>query len=146
MDKCTETFVIAAIPANNARGIFLWSFMIIGWISILFIESTRPPAEFIGLIPHIDKAAHFGAFCVLGLLVCGLSLKLRPTPRIPIFSIPLAVVTLCGVLEESLQMFVPGRVASILDLLADMSGAIFAILLINRIRATEGKAFGRKED
>jgi len=56
---------------------------------------------------------------------------------------PLLVVTLCGVAEESIQMFVPGRMASIPDLLADMGGAIFAILLVN-LMGCGGKArFGR---
>jgi len=125
--------------------VFLLSLLLISWIGILFVESARPPAEFQGLIPHLDKAAHFGAFSILGMLACGLSLKLNPKPRIPIFSMPLAGATLCGALEECLQIFVPGRVASILDLLADISGAIFAILLINRIRATGRKALGSKE-
>jgi hypothetical protein len=124
----------APVPANNMRAILLLSLMIIGWISILFFESTRPSAEFLGLIPHLDKVAHFGAFSILGLLVCGLSLKLSPKPRIPIFSMPLVAVSLCGVFEECFQMFVPGRVASILDVLADIGGAIFAILLINHLK------------
>jgi len=58
---------------------------------------------------------------------------------------PLLVVTLCGLLEECLQMFVACRVASIFDLLADLSGGIFAILVINRTRATQGKASSNKE-
>jgi VanZ family protein len=40
---------------------------------------------------------------------------------------------MCGVFEESIQMFVLGRIASIPDLLTDMAGAIFAILLINLV-------------
>ena len=40
---------------------------------------------------------------------------------------------MCGVNKESIQMFVLGRMASISDLLADMAGAIFAILLINLV-------------
>jgi len=114
--------------------IFLLSLLLIGWIGILFVESARPPAAFLGLVPHFDKVAHFGAFSILGMLACGLSLELHPKPRIPIFSMPLLVVTLCGVLEECLQMVAPGRVASILDLLADMSGGIVAIVLVNRLR------------
>lgn len=121
------------ISASNTRAIILLSLMIIGWIGILFTESTRPPAEFLGLVPQLDKVAHFGAFSVLGLLVCCLSLRLGPKSRIPLFSLPLLVVMLCGLLEECLQMFVPGRMASIPDLLADMGGAIFAILLVNRM-------------
>ncbi len=124
----------AQTSTKNTGVILLLSLMMIRWIGILIYESTQPSAKFLGLIPQLDKAAHFGAFCILGLLICGLSLTLRPKPRLPIFSIPLVVVTLCGFFEECIQMFVPGRVASIFDVLADMCGGIFAILLINRIR------------
>jgi len=141
-----DASIATPTPANNARVVFLLGLLLVCWVGLLFIESTRSPSEFIGLIPHIDKAAHFGAFSILGLLACGLSLTLNHKPRIPIFSMPLLVVTACGAFEECLQMFVHGRVASHWDLLADMSGGIFAILLINRIRATRGKAIGRKED
>lgn len=141
----TDASIAAPTPANNARVVFLLGLLLVCWIGLLFIESTRSPSEFIGLIPHIDKAAHFGAFSILGLLVCGLSLTLNHKPHIPIFSMPLLVVTLCGAFEECLQMFVPGRVASHWDLLADMSGGIFAILLINRIRTTRRKASAEKK-
>lgn len=134
MEKSTDSStVMPPTQASDTWVTILLSLMTIGWIGILFIESTRPPAEFLGLIPQLDKLAHFGAFSILGLLVCGLSLKLRPKPSIPLFSLPLLVVTLCGVLEECLQMFIPGRMASIPDLLADLGGAIFAILLANLI-------------
>lgn len=119
--------------SSKNRSIILLSLMIIGWIGILFTESTRPPAEFLRMIPQLDKVAHFGAFFILGLLVCSLSLKLRLKSSIPLFTLSLLVVTLCGVLEECLQMLVPGRTASIPDLLADTGGGIFAILLANRV-------------
>jgi|APIni6443716594_1056825.scaffolds.fasta_scaffold2847465_1 VanZ family protein len=40
---------------------------------------------------------------------------------------------MCGVFEETIQMIVTGRTAIIRDLLADMAGAIFAILLIKLV-------------
>lgn len=84
-------------------------------------------------VPGLDKIAHFLAFGVLGLLVCALSFRLNPRPAIPLFSMPLAVVALSGVIEESYQLFIPGRTASLPDLLADICGAMFAIVLANRI-------------
>ena len=80
----------------------------------------------------LDKVAHFLAFFGLGLLVCALSFKLTPRPVIPLFSMPLLIVILSGIIEESYQMLVPGRAASLLDLLADICGALFAIILANR--------------
>lgn len=51
----------------------------------------------------------------------------------PLFSMPLAIVIVSGIIEESYQMFIPGRTASLLDLLADICGAVFAILIANRV-------------
>lgn len=116
---------------NKSRNIILLWLLILSWLAILFFESTQPPAQFLGLIPHFDKIAHFAAFSILGLLMCCLTLKLKPKCRIPIFSTPLLVGTLCGAVEEFLQMLAPGRTASILDLLVDILAVIFTIILVN---------------
>lgn len=119
---------------NNTKAIIILNLMIIIWIGILFIEATRQPIAILGQISQLDKVAHFAAFSILGILVCGLSLKLWPKFSIAQFFMPLLVVTLCGALEECIQMFVPGRMASFPDLLADIGGALFAILLVSLLR------------
>lgn len=119
--------------ANNTPVIALLMLMASAWLAVLFIESSQPPAAFMAEVPGLDKIAHFLAFGVLGLLVCALSFRLNPRPAIPLFSMPLAVVALSGVIEESYQLFIPGRTASLPDLLADICGAMFAIVLANRI-------------
>lgn len=126
--------VVSPAWANNTRAIILLSLTAIIWVGILFTESTRPAADALGLLPQIDKIAHFGAFSILGLLVCRLSLTIWPRSGIALFFLPLLVVTLCGIIEEGIQMFVPGRMASIPDLLADVCGALFAILLTNLLQ------------
>ena len=111
----------------------LFSLLILGWIVILLIESTGPPLPILGEVQGLDKVAHFLAFSGLGLLVCALSFKLSPRPAIPLFSIPFLIVTLFGIIEESYQLFVPGRATDLMDLLADICGALFAIILANRV-------------
>lgn len=107
--------------------------MIGGWLALLFVESSQPPAKIITATPGLDKVAHFSAFTILGLLVCALSFHLKPQAAISLFSIPLLLVILAGIGEESYQLFVPGRTASAQDLLADISGALFAIFIANRV-------------
>jgi VanZ family protein len=109
------------------------SLLIVGFFATLLVESSQPPLPLLGKWEGLDKVAHFLAFSVLGLLACALSFKLNPKLSIPLFSMPFLIVTLSGVIEESYQMFVPGRAASILDLLADVLGAICAILIANRL-------------
>ncbi|MCQ8119699.1 VanZ family protein [Methylomonas rosea] len=103
-------------------------------IAILFIESSRPPLEILGQVPGLDKAAHFLAFGVLALLLCMVSFSVRGNPYIPLFSTPSLIVILLGIAEEGYQMTVTGRVASLLDLMADICGAVFVIFLLNRSR------------
>jgi VanZ family protein len=123
----------ARSPRSNKRIVLLLLLTIAGWIAILFTESSQPPAEIMSLVPGLDKLAHFLAFGVLGLLICALWFKLKPKPAIPLFSMPLLLVSLSGLIEESYQMLVPGRTGSLPDLLADVGGAVFAIFLANRI-------------
>lgn len=118
---------------SNLKPIILISLLIFGWITTLLIESSQPPLPLFGEVRGLDKVAHFLAFSGLGLLVCALSFKLSPRPAIPLFSIPFLIVTLSGIIEESYQLFVPGRAAELLDLLADICGALFAIILANHV-------------
>jgi VanZ family protein len=111
----------------------LLSLLIFAFVVALLIESSRPPLPIFGEVEGLDKVAHFLAFSALGVLACVLSFTISPKPAIPLFSIPLLIVTLSGIIEESYQMFVPGRAASLLDLLADVCGALCAIFLVNRV-------------
>ncbi len=117
---------------NRIPALFL-SLLIIGLMISLLIESSGPPLAIMGQIQHLDKLAHFLAFSGLGLLVCALAFTLNPVPAIPLLSMPLLIVGLFGILEESFQMLIPGRQFDLLDLLADISGAIFAITIANLI-------------
>ncbi|MDO9161832.1 MAG: VanZ family protein [Methylococcaceae bacterium] len=107
--------------------------LLIGWILALFIESSQPPLKILEEIKGLDKVAHFLAFTFLGLLICALSFKLHPKPKIQLFSLPLFIVIVIGIIEESYQMLIPGRASELLDLLADTCGALFAIFIANRI-------------
>ena len=118
---------------NNLKPIFFLCLLIISWIVATLIESSGSPLPLLGEAPHLDKVAHFLAFSGLGLLACALAFKLSPTPAIPLLSIPLLLVTLFGIIDEAFQMLIPGRQADLLDLLADICGALFAIFLANLI-------------
>lgn len=95
------------------------------WAAFIFVESTTPMPLFLGepIVNHMDKVLHFGAFGVLaGLLF--LSSALREKPAV-------ATSTIYGIFIEFVQIFV-GRVADVLDVLADFSGATVAVLLLVR--------------
>ncbi|ESS71523.1 putative integral membrane protein [Methyloglobulus morosus KoM1] len=118
---------------NSHRPSIFFILLCVGWLTALFIESSQPPLPVLEKVHGLDKVAHFFAFGVLGFLVCCVSLKFRERQVIPLLSLPLMIVTLFGITEEGYQMFVPGRAASLLDLLADIFGAVCAIILVNRV-------------
>lgn len=72
-----------------------------------------------------DKPWHALAYCGLSILVvraCARGLPARITLRT--FLIALCAVVFYGITDEVHQMFVPGRTASVDDLLADAIGAL----------------------
>jgi O-antigen/teichoic acid export membrane protein len=118
---------------TSGKRIVLLGLLSAGWITALFYESSEPSLPILGQIYGLDKAAHFAAFNILGLLFCALSLHLFPRPAIPLLSLPLVLTALIGGIEEGYQLFVPGRSPSLPDLLADIGGAIAAIFSANRL-------------
>lgn len=116
---------------GNRKLAMLFILLSIGWIAMLFTESSQPPAPIMGEVPGLDKLAHFVAFGVLAFFLCVVTFCITDKPSVPLFSMPLLVSTLSGILEEGYQMTVPGRTGSLLDLTANLCGAVFVIFLVN---------------
>ncbi|WP_445367273.1 VanZ family protein [Methylomonas sp. BW4-1] len=118
---------------GNRKVAILFVLLSIVWIGILLMESSQPPAKIMSEIFGLDKVAHFVAFSVLALLICAAAFGFSGKPYIPILSMPLLFTILFGIIEEGYQMTIPGRTASLLDLLIDICGAFFAIAVANRL-------------
>lgn len=118
---------------RNRKLAALFAILSIAWVAILFAESSQPPAKIMGEVAGLDKVAHFLAFGALSFLLCVVFLCLNARPTIPILSMPLYISVLSGAMEESYQMIVPSRAGSLFDLLADLLGALFVMVLTNRI-------------
>ena len=74
----------------------------------------------------IDKLIHFSLFCLSGLF---LARGWGPTLRGGgVAALILALVTL-GVITEGLQYFIPGRFASVGDIIANTAGALAGVFL-----------------
>jgi VanZ family protein len=76
---------------------------------------------------HRDKVAHFCAYAGLAFLLCG-SVACFRRMRPGYYAAILGLIAVYGIVDELTQLLVPHRTADPLDWLADMSGAIFAIL------------------
>ena len=102
----------------------------------IFILSAQPGDRFAtALLPGIDKLAHAVAYGKLALTVLYVFSEDRKKnhPK----TVMLLTVIFCvafGVSDEFHQSYVPGRMASVLDLAADCVGAVAASLLYYRWR------------
>lgn len=79
-------------------------------------------------VTHFDKATHFVAYAILGLLVAR---ALRELGRLRTRLLPLALVAIAAfaALDEWHQLYIPGRSADMRDWIADLSGGALALLL-----------------
>jgi len=95
----------------------------------IFIEAVYGPTIDNRIIPNLDKMVHAAAF---GLLAFLLLRSLRAFGVAGgwrrLLGVGLIVIAL-GVLDEWLQSTVPGRTASLMDLLADVAGVAFMLLM-----------------
>ena len=100
------------------------------WAGVIFLLSSQSGMDTPPLFPHADKVLHALAFGLLGFLVLG---GLRPGKRgyrgVQLWS-AVAITTGYGILDEIHQHFVPGRMPDVLDVLADLAGAMLGAGLL----------------
>jgi len=77
-----------------------------------------------GLFPGADKVVHLGLYSVLGLLTSRALLLFREGPVLVRVLAAAMIGTTYGALDEVHQMFVAGRTAEVLDLVADAAGSL----------------------
>ena len=88
-----------------------------------------------------DKLIHAVEYLPLGFLLTGWLANWKRTPRGRLFLIVVvfAMVLVLGALDETHQFFVPGRTASVGDLLADVVGgtlgAMIGLVVFSRWRS-----------
>jgi len=121
-------FFMSSQPGDSSS---LLSGKVAAYITTFFNKLFRsnPPQGLIDLIMEgllVRKAAHFTEFAILGFLVL-VTLKKLKIPRFPLISGLICI--LYAVSDEFHQKFVPGRYPSFGDVMIDVSGAVFAILL-----------------
>jgi VanZ family protein len=101
---------------------FPWQLMMI----LIFILSSIPGDRF----PEIqfrfaDKVAHFFVFGILGLLLArSIRITLNPFWKSKYIVWSILIGIFYGLIDEWHQMFIPGRYASMSDLIADLLGIV----------------------
>ena len=113
----------------------------IGWMLAIFFLSSKAPDElppletFSWLGASRDIAGHLVLFGVLGslLLAATWSWMRRPGSLLPLVILTVTSGTLYGALDEYHQSFVPGRSATISDVLVDGIGATVGVISIGYV-------------
>ena len=88
--------------------------------------------------PPWDKLAHaavFGGFGGLAWVATG-----ARTVRLPF-----AIVAVVALADETLQYYAPGRTADLRDIVADLSGALVALMVLRALQATQARRFAGRQ-
>ncbi len=89
----------------------------------IFIASHQPQIEFPDFgIFNLDKLLHFGAFLLYSLLLMFFLVSNFNFNKRRVLLITFVFATLFAISDEFHQSFVPGRDASLYDLIADIAG------------------------
>ena len=105
---------------------------IVAWLKPLLDPHDRIDGE--TFHHYLRKTAHFTEFAALGFCMSGFYWNLswkKPALRLPV-SIASCVLTAC--IDETIQVFNPGRGPGVKDVLLDSCGAIFGILVFLLLR------------
>lgn len=116
------------VPKNKYSLLALVWFAVC-WYGILRESTSNAPPPF----PHFDKAAHCGMFFVLVWLAARSFLEERKLPPYPALLVFAALFAVCSELAQ--LWFTRTRSAEIADGMADLSGAVLALLLAKNVAA-----------
>jgi VanZ family protein len=117
-----------------------WRVPFIAWTLTLLFLTWYPKVE----IPDIginaeDKIAHIGVFCLWGLLLLRMLTKYEINTPTSAVRMVIIFGTLFGVIDESVQGFIPGRYFTMYDMLANVVGVwispmVFKFMLLPLVR------------
>jgi VanZ family protein len=109
---------------------FVYTPLVIYWVILLILTSL--PSGIAVTVDVSDKVNHFGAYGLLSVL---LFLTMNFQMKYPFLKknanwLTVLIASSYGVLDELHQMLVPGRSCEFLDWLADFSGSLLGVLII----------------
>ena len=110
---------------------------------LIYIQSANPSPQQIPSFPLIDKALHFFAYGIMGILFYRAYRTLRIKNNLQMLML-LSVVSasLYGISDEIHQSFVPFREAEVADVIADILGAFSGVYLYQSL-VVSGRVEGK---
>lgn len=111
--------------------VYMYGLPAMAWAVFLMVTALAPslgPIEDIEIVSHQDKLVHFVDYLVLAFLTVFALLRGTKRDSRYIIQVTFASVAAYGVLLEALQLLVPERDFSLLDLGANVAGALVGTL------------------
>lgn len=124
-----DPFNFRALERVPYRKIWVWSPPVLLMALIFLMSSLSAPPDIPGDLS--DVSAHVFVYAVLGVLVLRALANARWSGvTIQMIGWTFVVTVAYGISDEFHQRFVPGRMAEVRDLLADMVGALIGIAIV----------------
>lgn len=118
------------------------------WAAAIYYLSDQPSIDIPSAFRHQDKVLHLAAYFVLGVFSMGMMRMSSSGYRASQAILAILLAGLYGLLDEFHQSFVPGRDASALDFIADLTGALLGaglIFLLARRYTRRAATHGRRD-
>ncbi len=113
---------------------WLWAVLAIVWMGLIYALSDRPggyfddASEATSWLPFATTVAHVGLYLVLSAFVLRALVLLKPVSEGLIAYSTLFVALVYAVLDELHQSDVEGRTSEVIDVVADVSGAVLVVV------------------
>lgn len=111
--------------------VYMYGLPAMGWAVFLMVTALAPslgPIEDIDIVSHQDKLVHFAQYLLLAFLTFFALVRGTRRDRAWQVQVTLFSVIVYGVLLEVLQLAVPERDPSIMDIVANVAGALVGTL------------------
>jgi VanZ family protein len=127
---------------------WVWAVLAICWMGLIYALSDRPgsvyddAAKATSWLPLATSVAHVGLYFVLSAFVLRALVLLRPAAVGLIAYSTIFVALVYGILDEVHQSGVEGRASEVVDVVADVFGAVLVVVFwffLRRYRANSGE-------
>ena len=133
--------------AKLDRG-WIWALLAVGWMAFIYALSDRPAGDFddandaMRWLPFASVIVHTSLYFILSVFVLRAFLLLPPvTEGLTAYS-TIFVALVYGLLDEFHQSSIEGRSSEVIDVVADVSGAVLVVVFwffLKRLRARSAK-------
>lgn len=127
--------------------VWFWAVLAIAWMGLIYALSDRSggsyesASEATSWLPFATTVAHIGLYFILSVFVLRTFVLMRPVSKGLIAYSTIFVALVYGILDELHQSNVEGRTSEVIDVVADVFGAVLVVVfwfLIRTYRSGSG--------